>query len=97
MEPNTRKWITGLISVVAGGILTALTNMGVAPETFNFSTADGMLKLALTVAVATFIAILNYLKQFPAPPMEETRTVEISKVTTSTASPAGPPTDPPKV
>ena len=90
MESGTRKWVSGLISVVAGGILTALTNMGVAPETFNFSTADGVQKLGLVVAVATFIAILNYIKQFPAPTVEETKTIETKTTTTST------PVDPPK-
>jgi hypothetical protein len=91
MEPNTRKWITGLISVVSGGILTALGNMGVAPETFNFSTTDGIQKLGLVVAIATVIAILNYIKQFPAPAVEETKTVEVSKTTTTSVAPAPPP------
>jgi len=90
MESNARKWVTGLISVIAGGILTALTNMGVAPETFNFSTADGVQKLGLVVAVATFIAILNYIKQFPAPQIEEKTTTTTETKTTVT------PVDPPK-
>ena len=87
MEPNTRKWVTGLVSVIAGGILTALTNMGVAPETFNFSTTEGLYKLALVVGVATFIAILNYIKQFPAPQVEETTTT----TTKTTVTPIDPP------
>jgi len=90
MSASTRKWITGLISVVAGGVLTALTNMGVAPETFNFSTADGLRKLGLVVAVATFIAVLNYIKQFPAPQIEEKTTITTATKTTVT------PVDPPK-
>lgn len=67
MSPGTRKWITGLVSAVAGGSLTALTNMGIAPETFNFSSMEGVKKLGTVVLVAVVITVLNYIKQYPAP------------------------------
>ena len=77
MSESTRVWLHGLAAAFIGGGASAVTAvaaaMGVAPDTFNFSSGFGkMAKLTgLVFLMAGAMAAFGYLKQSPLPPLDE--------------------------
>ncbi len=66
-----QPWIKGLTSAFIAGAANAVTNVLVAPETFNFH--DGINKLWQAAAASGLVAACFYLKQSPIPtPQPET-------------------------
>lgn len=61
-----RSWLRGLIAAFIGGAANAITNVIVAPETFNFQ--NGKAKLATAALVSGLFMAAAYLKQSPIPP-----------------------------
>lgn len=78
MKLRWDKWLYGLGSAVIGGgagaVVSGLTNMGIAPETFNLTTGAGALKLLLSVGInfglVGTLSMFFYLKQSPLPQAE---------------------------
>lgn len=74
------KWLYGLGSAAVGGgagaVVSGLTSMGLAPETFNLTTVEGALKTLLAAGInfgaVGILSMAFYLKQSPLPPAEET-------------------------
>lgn len=76
MKLRWDKWLYGLGSAAIGGgagaVVSGLTNMGIAPETFNLTTGAGALKILLAVginfAMVGGLSMFFFLKQSPLPP-----------------------------
>jgi len=62
---NFKTWIHGLGAAVVGGAANAITNLIVAPETFNLGA--GWKKLVSCVIVSSILSAAFYLKQSPLP------------------------------
>lgn len=58
-------WIKGLIAAFIGGAATSVTNVMVAPDTFNFH--YGFTKLWQSALASGVFSICFYLKQSPVP------------------------------
>ncbi len=67
---NLRTWIHGLVAAFIGGAAASVTNLIVAPESFNM-TPEGLKKLGWAVLASGVVAAALYLKQSPLPPAEK--------------------------
>lgn len=63
---NWITWAKGLAAAVIGGAATTVTNIVVAPDTFNL-TASGLKKMAASAAASAIFSAALYLKQSPLP------------------------------
>ena len=91
-----QNWIRGLVAAIITGISNAFLASVISPDTFNTS-PDGLTKLGTMLLLSGALGMATYLKQSPLPTAEETRTVEKTITTTTTAPPADPGAAPPKV
>jgi hypothetical protein len=69
---NKKLWFRGLFAAVvsgaAGGVLTGMASIGLAPEHFNLQDPKLIVKVAIAGAVANaLIGLAAYLKQSPLP------------------------------
>lgn len=79
-----RPWIRGLLTTVISGvahsIIGALSAIGIAPETFNFS--GGLHKLIeitlLTGAASAVVSLMTFLQKSPIPEEIEVQTSTIN-------------------
>lgn len=60
-----QHWLKGLVAAAVSGVANSITNVMVAPETFNFQ--SGLRKLGESAAVAGILGAALYLKQSPVP------------------------------
>lgn len=60
-----KLWLKGLIAAFIGGAANAVTNIIVAPETFNLQ--SGFPKLSQAALASGIFAICFYLKKSPVP------------------------------
>lgn len=75
MKLRWDKWLYGLGSAFIGGgagaVVSGLTSMGIAPDTFNLTTTAGAQKLLLSVGInfgiVGLLSMFFYLKQSPLP------------------------------
>jgi len=65
-----RTWIHGLAAAFIGGAAASITNLIVAPESFN-ATPEGLRKLGWAILASGVVAAALYLKQSPLPPPEK--------------------------
>ena len=73
MTRSLETWIRGLFAAVisggAGGIITGLASLGIAPEQFNFQDPHLLLKIGAAAAASNaVVGLAAYLKQSPLPP-----------------------------
>lgn len=66
---NLTLWLHSLVATVISGAAGATGVMVVDPIDFNFTT--GLQKLLTVAAIMGVIALLNYLKEHPVPPLED--------------------------
>lgn len=79
MKLRWGKWLYGLGTAAIGGgsgaVVSGFTNIALAPNTFNFTTTDGAMKvllaMAINFAVVGAFSMFFYLKQAPLPPMDD--------------------------
>ena len=99
MSTNTQTWLRGLGAAFivggAGAITSAQVAMGIAPNTFNYSTGFGNLAkmAAITFMVQGALGAFAYLKQSPLPALVATTTTT-SETTTISQSPVEAPPKP---
>jgi hypothetical protein len=62
---KTSAWLKGLIAAFVSSAANSITNMIVAPDTFNLH--EGMGRLGATTLIAGIIGAALYLKQSPVP------------------------------
>lgn len=89
LNSKTERWIYGLINAAIGGgagaIVSGVSSMGFAPDKFNLTDWNGILRLLGLMAVnflfSAILSIAFYLKQSPLPPLstETTETTYRSK------------------
>jgi hypothetical protein len=60
-----KLWLKGLIAAFIGGAANAVTNIIVAPETFNLNSGAG--KLSQAALASGIFAMCFYLKKSPLP------------------------------
>lgn len=77
-----KQWVHGIAAAFVGGASTAGYTILLAPQTFNFNTKEGLIKLGQAALLGGVVPTLAYLKQFPTP--ESTITVTASVTTTKT-------------
>lgn len=73
MTSSIKTWFRGLFAAIisgsAGGMLTGLASLGIAPEQFNLQDPKLLLKIAGAAAVSNaVVGLAAYLKQSPLPP-----------------------------
>lgn len=62
---NWKLWLHGLAAAFIGGAANAISNIAVAPETFNFEA--GLKKLLMSALVSGVLGAALYLKKSPVP------------------------------
>ncbi len=70
MDPkisSIAQWVYALFSAFIGGASTCITNMFIAPESFNISTSEGTNKIITAALVQGAVSVALYLKQSPLP------------------------------
>ena len=60
---NRRAWVRGLVAAIVGGAANAVTNLVVAPETFNIH--EGLGKLGASALISALVGAALYLKEHP--------------------------------
>lgn len=66
---SIRMWIHGLVAAAIGGAANTVTNMVVAPESFNLK--DGLKNVLIAAGVSALLSSALYLKQSPLPDLDE--------------------------
>lgn len=94
---NWQQWVYGLGAAFIGGGAGAITAsqvaMGIAPNTFNYSSGIGnMAKMAaITFVVQGGLMAFAYLKQSPLPALVETKIITSQTTTVSQTPVEAPP------
>jgi hypothetical protein len=78
MKLKWDKWLYGLGNAIIGGgagaVISAFSNIAIAPGTFNLVTGEGATKVLTSMGVSFLISgalsLFFYLKQSPLPPEE---------------------------